>query len=99
MRIPGFTAEASLYKTSEPFEFSMAWVGGIAGQYVIPQALPPPADSQITPYPPRPLECTYGKRIPKIVCVEPWGCKKVGCYVNRCCYYNGIPLGCNWVEC
>ena len=36
MRIPGFTAEASLFKTDEPYRLIGAWAGS-SGQAVIPQ--------------------------------------------------------------
>ena len=38
MRFPGFTAEASLFKTDEPYRLIGAWAGGRGGQAVIPQA-------------------------------------------------------------
>jgi hypothetical protein len=38
MRSPGFTAEASLFKTQEPYRLIGAWAGGSGGQAVIPQA-------------------------------------------------------------
>jgi len=38
MRLPGFTAEASLFKTDEPYRLIGAWAGCNAGQAVIPQA-------------------------------------------------------------
>ena len=38
MRLPGFTAEASLFKTEEPYRLIGAWAGGSGGQAVIPQA-------------------------------------------------------------
>jgi len=37
MSLPGFTAEASLFKTDEPYRLIGAWAGGSGGQAVIPQ--------------------------------------------------------------
>ncbi len=37
MRMPGFTAETSLYETREPYHLEGAWAGGAGGQAVIPQ--------------------------------------------------------------
>jgi len=37
MSLPGFTAEASLFKTEEHYRLIGAWAGGNAGQAVIPQ--------------------------------------------------------------
>jgi len=42
MSFPGFTAEASLFKTDEPYRLIGAWASGSAGQAVIPQVCYPP---------------------------------------------------------
>jgi len=39
MSFPGFTAEASLFKTQEPYRLIGAWAGGSGGQAVIPQQI------------------------------------------------------------
>jgi len=39
MRIPGFTAEASLFKTDESYRLMGAWAGGVDAQAVIPQQI------------------------------------------------------------
>ena len=39
MRLPGFTAEASLFKTDKPYRLTGAWAGGSGGQAVIPQTV------------------------------------------------------------
>ena len=38
VNIPGFTAEVSLYKTSECYRLATEWIGSAVGQAVIPQA-------------------------------------------------------------
>ena len=41
MSLPNFTAEASLFKTQEPYRLIGAWASGSAGQAVIPQVCYP----------------------------------------------------------
>ena len=39
MNMPGFTAESSLYKSSEHYAFASAWGKEVEGQAVTPQQL------------------------------------------------------------
>lgn len=70
MRMPGFTAEASLYKTSEAYQLGATWIEAAGGQGVIPQ--------QVVDFaPPICGPCVAGRQI----C-----CYGIGlpCFVRRC---------------
>jgi hypothetical protein len=55
--VPGFTAEASLFKTSERYQLTAAWDAGSRG--LIPQQ-----DLPVTPFPGfRCTPCTGGRQI------------------------------------
>lgn len=60
MRMPGFTAEASLYKTSMNYKLAASWAVGACGQAVIPQL-------RIIRIPDK--DC-----IPGCICVSPINC-------------------------
>jgi hypothetical protein len=39
MSTPGFTAEASLYRTNDHYKLTDSWTNGIVGQEIIPQRI------------------------------------------------------------
>jgi hypothetical protein len=92
MTMPGFTAETSLYTTSEVYELSAVGFVSAGRQEIVPQA--PPG-----PWPDWKIKCTYGPCYPIFNCVDPLGCEVVGYTRQRCCYLYGISLGCKWVSC
>ena len=77
MNMPGFTAEASLYHTSERYQFVPSWIEGTGGQEITPQQdfIPP------TPMPPflRCSPCTFGRQF----CCPPPGFG-LRCFVRSC---------------
>ncbi|CAN5767502.1 hypothetical protein BH20PSE1_BH20PSE1_23930 [soil metagenome] len=77
MNMPRFTAEASLYKTSEHYQFVASWIEGTGGQGIIPQQDFIPA----TPLPPffRCSPCMLGRQF----CCPPPGFG-LRCFVRRC---------------
>jgi hypothetical protein len=76
MNMPGFTAGASLYKTSERYQLASNWLEGPGGQPVIPQQdfvpLPRIGIFSCTP-------CMYGQQ----VCCPPPGFG-LACFIRRC---------------
>jgi hypothetical protein len=74
---PRFTAEASLYKTSERYQFVASWIEGAGGQGItLQQDFMPP-----TPWGPfsRCSPCVLGRQF----CCPPPGVG-LGCFVRRC---------------
>ena len=100
MKMPGFTAEASLYQTSEVYEHSMVWISSADGQEVMPQGPPPPPGSSPGYFPdPHGYYCRYGACRSFLTGIGPTGKKMFEDRRVRCCYWYGYPLGCEWVNC
>jgi len=80
MRMPGLTAAASLYKTSECYQLAASWGEGAGGQGVIPQQgfVPPLPVSPLFPW-----QCSPCTRYGWQFCCPPPGFG-VRCFVRRC---------------
>ena len=88
MNMPGFAAEAALYKTSEVYERRMARISSVDGQEVTPQGLHYPDL--------RGYHCEYGDC--HVTNYDPVNGKLI-LERDRCCSWYGWSLVCKPVSC
>jgi hypothetical protein len=100
MKMPGFTAEASLYQTSEVYEHSMVWISSADGQEVMPQAPPQYGWSYAEDYPPiTKALCQYGDCLPYGTVDQYGDWKFEGWYKEYCCFHRIGGRRCKLISC